>query len=489
MLTGYILMSEDNPKLFISYSWTSPDHEQWVLNLATELRENGIDVILDKWDLKEGQDANVFMEKMVTDPLIKKVALVCDRGYTEKADSRKGGVGTETQIITPEIYQKSDQNKFVAIIAEHDDHGMAYVPVYYKSRKYIDLSQSDLYSKNFEQLLRWIYDKPFYEKPDLGSKPAFLSDTGTISLGTTATFRRTLEAIRSSKEYCRGALIEYFNLFTRNLEKFRLPGEEGEFDDRVIENIEQFLPFRNEAIEIFLALAQYRDTADTYQQLHRFLEGLIPYMERPPNITRYSDWDFDNFKFIIHELFLYIVTSLLKYECFEGVSYLLRHNYYLENEYSHGSDNTVPFDTFRHYLKSLEYRNGRLNLRSLSLHADLLQQRSKTSGISFSQLMQADFVLFIRSCLDSLRKEGYQRWWPDTLVYTKMHHTAFEIFARSQSKQYFDKVKCLFDIKNKEEIDPMMEAFKSQKLKIPRWEFTSANPFILLGYDKIATMP
>jgi len=482
-------MSEENPKLFISYSWTSPDHEQWVLSLATDLRETGVDVIFDKWDLKEGHDANVFMEKIVTDPEIKKVALVCDRAYAEKADGRSGGVGTETQIITSEIYQKADQNKFVAIVTERDEQGMACLPTYYKSRIYIDLSDSDIYSNNFEKLLRWVYDKPLYEKPDLGSKPAFLSDISTISLGTTPTFRRALEAIRSRKEYCRGALIEYFTVFTRNLEKFRLSGKEGEFDDRIVENIEQFLPYRNEAIEIFLALAQYRDTTDTYQQLHRFLEGLIPYMERPHNITRYSDWDFDNFKFIIHELFLYIIASLLKYECFEAVAYLLRHHYYLEKEYSYGPDNMVLFDIFRPYLKSLEYRNNRLKLNRLSVHADLLSQRSKISGIAFHQLMQADFVLFIRSSLNSLREEIYQTWWPITLVYIERHRGAFEIFARSQSKEYFNKVKGLFDVKNKEEIDPMIQAFKSGKLQIPRWDFTSVNPLILLGFEKIATRP
>jgi predicted alpha/beta hydrolase family esterase len=42
------------PKLFISYSWSNPEHEQWVLDLATQLRESEVDVILDKWDLKEG---------------------------------------------------------------------------------------------------------------------------------------------------------------------------------------------------------------------------------------------------------------------------------------------------------------------------------------------------------------------------------------------------------------------------------------------------
>lgn len=52
-----------NPKVFISYSWSSPQHEQWVINLATELRQAGVDVILDKWDLKEGHDAIAFIKK------------------------------------------------------------------------------------------------------------------------------------------------------------------------------------------------------------------------------------------------------------------------------------------------------------------------------------------------------------------------------------------------------------------------------------------
>lgn len=42
----------ESPKVFISYSWTTPEHEQRVLDIATELVESGIDAILDKWDLK-----------------------------------------------------------------------------------------------------------------------------------------------------------------------------------------------------------------------------------------------------------------------------------------------------------------------------------------------------------------------------------------------------------------------------------------------------
>src|SRR5450631_3686414 len=47
----------------------------------------------------EGHDSIAFMEKMVTDPTVEKVIIVSDRVYAEKADGRRGGVGTEAQII------------------------------------------------------------------------------------------------------------------------------------------------------------------------------------------------------------------------------------------------------------------------------------------------------------------------------------------------------------------------------------------------------
>ena len=88
----------DRPKVFISYSWTDADHESWVIQLATDLEESGVHIILDKWDLREGADKYAFMEKMVTDPTVRKVIIVCERVYAEKADGRMGGVGTETHI-------------------------------------------------------------------------------------------------------------------------------------------------------------------------------------------------------------------------------------------------------------------------------------------------------------------------------------------------------------------------------------------------------
>lgn len=470
----------DTTKVFISYSWSSAEHEEWVIKLATELRESGVDAILDKWDLKEGHDAHAFMEKMIADVEIRKVIIVCDRFYAEKADSRSGGVGTETQILSPEIYATQEQSKFVAVLAERDHDGKPYLPIYYRSRIYIDLSDEDLYAKNFEQLLRWVYDKPLHLKPEIGKKPHFLSESATTSLETGSKFRRALEAIRSSRNYADGALREYFDTYTANLERFRIVSQKGEFDELVVNAIDDFIPFRNEAIEVFLALAQYADTPETYRSVHRFFEKLIPYMHRPEHITSYQTWEFDNFKFIVHELFLYGIAAFLKYERFDAVAHLLQHRYYFEQPSTNSQ--MTSFATIWSNISSLEHRNTRLGLRRLSLRADLLEQRSKASGLSFSLLMQADFVLFIRDSIDSYHERARQRWWPITLVYLA-RSDAFEIFARAESTEYFKRIKCLLGVSAPTDLEPVITAFKEEKLRVPQWGWHSFNVGSLLNCE------
>lgn len=477
-----------DPKLFISYSWSSPDHEAWILDLATDLRESGVDVILDKWDLKEGHDAHAFMEKMVTDPGIKKVLLICDKTYADKANGRSGGVGTETQIISAEIYAKQDQNKFVAVVKERDVKGNAYLPAYYRSRIYIDFSDQSKNAENFERLLRWIYDQPLYKKPEIGAKPAFLSeDENIVFLATSVRFKRAVDAIRKGRHYANAVIEEYFSALADELEKMRLDGDADPFDKAVVESIESFLPYRNEAIEIFLTLALYKDNDESRATLHRFFERLIPYLDRPQNVSSYREWDFDNFRFVVHELFLYAIASLIRYERFESAAYLMRNEYYVPEQLEYGRDVMIPFVIFRQCMRSLEHRNKRLNSRPLSVRADLLEQRCKGIGVKFRHLMQADFILFMREEVD--RPKGHWNWWPETLLYVGRHSGPFEVFIRSRSLSYFNKAKILLGINEKAELKPVLEQFQNGTRQLPHWEYTSFSPINLLEYDQIATKP
>ena len=474
-----------SPRLFISYSWSTSEHEQWVIDLATELVNSGVDVILDKWDLREGHDSIAFMEKMVTDPSISKVILVCDQVYASKADGRAGGVGTETQIISAEVYAKQSQDKFVAVIAEKSDLGKPYLPTYYKSRIYVDLSESDRYAENFEKLLRWIFDKPLYVKPEIGKPPSFIIEPDAPALGTSALAKRVIEGVKADKGYTRGALDEYLLLFSEHLERFRISANEGEMDDRIVKSIEDFTPSRNELIQIVTALAQYTDPQAYVPRIHRFFESILPYLSRPPQVTHWSEIDFDNFKFVVHEMFLYSIAVLLRSEHIESATYLLSQPYYVPGNSDYGKTATVSYTAFREYMKSLGIRNERLKSNRLSIRADLLEQRSKTSGVPFRHVMQADFVCFLRA--DLTHADSYDRWWPETLLYATRHYGPFELFARSTSKAYLQRMLSLLGIANLGPLQAKLNEYASDRKNLPRWQFESFDPAVLLGFNQLGT--
>lgn len=476
-----------NPKLFISYSWSNHDHEQLVLQIATELTESGVDVILDKWSLKEGHDAYAFMEKMVTDSEIQKVAIISDKTYAEKADGRSGGVGTETQIISREVYEKQEQDKFVVVVTERDEAGKPYLPTYYKSRIYIDLSEPDAYAENFEKLIRWVYNKPLFVKPEIGKKPSFLEESESVFLGTTSIFKRTVDSIKNDKSVALGCFDEYLKLFSENLERFRVRDVEGEIDDAIINNIESFVPSRNEYIQLIITVAQYKPELEFGERTHRFIESLIPYMDRPEHITTHSRWDFDNYKFIVHELFLYTLAIFLKFERFEMAAPLLLQQYFVAGRSEYGKDTMIGFINIRQYMESLEHRNKRLNTRRLSLRADMLKERCLGTGIDFRFLMQADFVAFMRAEISA--SNDYSGWWPETLLYLGHYGSSFEIFARAKSKKYFERAKILLSIESPVELAEILESYKKNPRRLPRWEFESFSPSTLLGYENLATLP
>ncbi len=73
------------PKVFISYSWSSPAHKERVKAIADRLLSDGVDVVIDIYDLKEGNDKNAFMEKMIVDKSITNVLVMCDSVYAKKS--------------------------------------------------------------------------------------------------------------------------------------------------------------------------------------------------------------------------------------------------------------------------------------------------------------------------------------------------------------------------------------------------------------------
>lgn len=483
-------VSETAPNLFISYSWTSPEHERWVSELVEELNANGVHVLFDKWDLKEGEETNAFMEQMVTNSSVTKVLMICDRQYVDRADKRERGVGTETQIISSKIYQ-ANHSKFVAAVREYDDEGKPCLPAYYTSRIYIDLCDGARYAQEFERLLRWIYDQPLNPRPPLGSKPAFLSqERASVKIGTTTEHRRAIDALKNDKSIASAAVADYLTALSEGFESFRIRNESrsaGNFDDLVIQSIEDFLPYRNEAIELFKTLARYRADENTQRALHRFFEKLLAYNRVPSHINAYNESDFDNFKFITHELLLHAAAAFIAEEKFEFLDALLSTPFYTPGRSAYGRDATVSFCDFWQHPESLDVRSNRMNSHAEVLHAQLLKTRAGASGHNFSQLMQADFSLYLRYLL--VAKDTHDYWYPVTLIYTSHHTGAFEIYARSKSEKYWNRMRPLLANPTLEELRGLVRDIDNQEISVPKFDYRSLAVRTLLGITAIATIP
>src|SRR4051812_40697630 len=89
------------PPVFISYSWDSEEHKAWAKDLATGLREDGVDVVIDAWGLRLGGRSPEFMESGIRKS--KRVLIICTPEYKNRSERREGGAGYEGHIITGEI--------------------------------------------------------------------------------------------------------------------------------------------------------------------------------------------------------------------------------------------------------------------------------------------------------------------------------------------------------------------------------------------------
>lgn len=171
---------DDVPTVFVSYSWDSAEHKEWVLQLSEELTvKGGARVILDQWDLRPGGDRTLFMERSVADSDI--VLVICTPNYASKANQRTGGVGYEAMIITSQLARSVEQEKFIPVLRSGDWASSS--PVWLQSKIGVDLSGNPYDQNEYEKLVRTLHDE-HVKPPAVGPKPRFQERSGYAEAST-----------------------------------------------------------------------------------------------------------------------------------------------------------------------------------------------------------------------------------------------------------------------------------------------------------------
>jgi hypothetical protein len=278
--------------VFISYSWTSPGHQERVRLWAERLVQDGVDVVLDIYDLKEGQDKYAFMERMVTDPNITHVLVVCDKTYSEKADTKKAGVGTESQIISKEVYEKVEQAKFIPLACDFSENGEPHLPTFFKSRIWIDFSSLEAVNDNWERLVRFLYGKPLHQKPVLGSPPPYITaDDATPSSPAIAKFSKFRQALLEGRKGLNVYRRDFLSACVEFADSLRVR-ERPTVDSigaKILEDCEKLKIARNQIVDWVLLESDVKANGDFCESLLRLLEQLRELKSRPPQLNSWND--------------------------------------------------------------------------------------------------------------------------------------------------------------------------------------------------------
>ena len=474
------------PKVFISYSWSSPAHQQLVQNWAEQLVADGIDVVLDIYDLKESHDRYAFMERMVTDETVTHVLVICDQEYSKKADARKAGVGTESQIISKEVYEKVEQSKFIPIVCEFNENGDPFLPTFLKTRIWIDFSTPDAVNKNWERLVRVIYGKPLHEKPKLGKPPVYItSDVATPTSHVQAKFNSLKQAILQGKSGLSLYRNDFLDACIEYADELRIRErpDVSSLGEKVLEDAKKLKSVRNHIVDWILLESNTTSSDEFSDILISFLERLRELKSRPPELNTWSDAWFEAHSLFVYETFLYIVAALIKNQSFQTLHEIFTTHYLIPASERYGDRTFDTFHAFYGHSDTLQDVLAPEGQKLLSPAAEFINKNADREDLPFKTIIESDLLILMMAFLDPST-----RWFPQTLYYVSYDGGDFPLFLRATQHKYFKKLAIVTGI---DDADKLREMVKEgyERLDVQRWyKFHHQNFWEMMNMDKLDTL-
>lgn len=467
--------SKSHRRVFVSYSHTSDEHKEWVLNFATDLRALGIDVVLDVWDLKEGDDMTKFMESMVHDESIDRVLLICDTVYVRKANDREGGVGTESQIITGQIYNQVKDSKFIPILRDTDEYGGPCLPHYLKTRLGVSFIDDSEFQKNLEHVARVIFDKPQAIKPPLGRIPKWLAEdpgeatTQLSSASTARQFRQCLILGRGNQATIWNLLVEDVD---RDLNTFVVdaqPLSDMDVPQSLLKTIDELRELRDVIVDSVILCA--RDVFGDWVSngLCRLLATLtIRIGKTNVNERRIKD---DDKRFLASEVFIYLMASLIEHKRLDLIPPILNASYPVDQTYLRdGFDGISVFSDEGRFLKD----SCPESRKWISYSGELMKQRATRSDVKLNSIAQADALIWLRSFTKSFR------WIPSVALYVDGYSILPEI-RRAMRTKSFETLNTIVEINDIESLSSLVMGDVLERLSSSRYFHTGLDDAAIFG--------
>lgn len=413
-----------DPKVFISYAWGTDEYQQKVLDFCTRLySECGIEVLIDKWSMDAGNDTYDFMERCVKDSSVNYVIMLLDKNYAEKADNRQGGVGTETQIISQEVYTDTEQSKFIPVVFERGPDGKIYKPAYLKSRLHFDLTKEKA-NIEFMRLVRHLYGEKTYPMPQTkGTKPDWVSQPDIVPIAIAGPLFTIENA--SDDVLLKNEIRKVLNLVKVNIFAIKPSMEEVvKFRDEpqtYLTFLDTFRPYRDALIKALENITQKEYFCDVVAD---FFEE---YKQTQDDYIGSGDYLHQARSALLHEMFIYTIALLWSAEEYSKIRDLITRTYFFNGKYRENKAVNFANVVYAGSHTSL-IDNAKKKVDNKNYYSGLAQLWSEhvMVGYSLEQVTFADLLIYNISVLEE--PEDTWHWFPLLYIYG-LNNPIFSRFA------------------------------------------------------------
>lgn len=416
-------MIDNQTKLvFISYSRVKLDY---VRSIVDRLCGDGVQVIFDQYDLKHGNHLTPYMEQAVNNPDVDYVLVFSDKSYTEKANGRIGGVGVESTILSQEVYNSIQQEKVIPILIECDG-GNPCLPIFLKDLYHFDFTKDD-FEKQYESLLRMIYNKPEMRKPKLGKPPAWLDDE-TVDYSI---IRTIINSNRPSNVVSDHTFYDELSKVLRELVESDISKIESYMDVIDKEKI-----CRDLVVDFFIkSIGNREEVGSRMGDLLEHLDNSLTFVNDHPrqDLATFFKWEFA----------VIFVALLLKYEQYHEFSILIKRTYFAKECGRSKIRSFFDYEDFCRYFEN--DLKSYLDSKKISTQADLLVGRTYVPFFDSNDISSADLILYHLSFFS--KNKSY--WFPRTYIYL---NGTIDFWAKMQSYNHCLKLFELFEVKDIESL-------------------------------------
>lgn len=432
-------MSENNDviQVFISYAHTNENHKKRVELIARELMEiHGLEVKLDVWTFKKGQDLNKGMEDLGTKSDV--ILIIGDENYVKKANERSGGVGRESVLFSENYFNelKEKEYKILYAFTENDENGKPIIPNYMLGINSFDLTDEAKEFEKIEEIAREIYDEPEIVAPKRGVKPDYTKTNRMFSIRKLKS-RTTID-----------------NKLLRELIK-DIKSELSELDS-------EFVNYRD--ISVSRDFSRLKNLLTVWSEINQKVNkpNDIAYILQELIETLIIDTNKSEATSIfIRTAFVYSIAYGINIENYKLIDDLIKYDYSYENRIiSYNEINllsNVQFLEYDYYSRSRDYKGN---------YFDIEEKIIRDTEIDIINLIEADiFIEFIS--LFNKQKEDEKSIGTDWCILDKRHNMMVRKYKTNfkflNSLKRETTVKNLFTILNVNDVKEFKEILKNIK--------------------------